>query len=127
MNSDQIYFWAVVVIGFGVIGYLIALNKKQKLEKKKDLIRKYGTSGINYYAHKRCSKTLLALIEQEGDVIDQSRTTNWESKELVGKYGDITHCDVCKKEFKADDSDGFISYWATSRDELDLWQEIRKE
>jgi hypothetical protein len=98
----------------------------QEREKRKELIRLYGTSHINFYAHSECSNALLLQIESQGKTIDPEKTFEYSPEQLISVYADITHCDACNIEFKMSDK-GFVSYSALDPDELALWREIQAE
>ena len=98
-----------------------------EISRKKKLIRLFGTSGYTYYAHLRHKERLKVIIKYKGEVIDEERTTFWKPKDLVGKFKDVTHCDVSNEKFSLDDKEGYISFYALSPEELKLWREIQNE
>lgn len=95
-------------------------------DKIKDLVKKFGTAGMNVYVHDHCKDLLLEKIKADGKVIEDDRSINWKPKDLIGKYKDITRCDICGKEFVVGDQ-GYFSSWVTSPEELEAWNEIQKE
>lgn len=97
------------------------------IEARKDLIRKFGVSGIALYAHVHCKDFLLKQIADQGKVIDARNNKVWESKDLASKYADITACDVCGGRFSSEDVEPCVSYFVTSPEELELSLEIEKE
>ena len=98
-------------------------------ENRGEFIRQFGTTnGIMLYAHLQCREKLLARIASEGMVIqpDRDGAREWKPHELIGRYKDIDRCDVCGVPFQKTD-EGYVSYWATSPEELAIWERVKKE
>jgi hypothetical protein len=98
-------------------------------ENREESIRKFGTtSGVMLYAHLGCREKLLERIAREGMVIqpDRDGAKQWKPHELIGHYKDIDRCDVCSRPFQETD-EGYISVWATTAEELAIWERVREE
>jgi hypothetical protein len=95
---------------------------------REESIRKFGTNGIMLYVHLGCREKLLERIAREGKVIqpDRNGATQWKPDELIGRYKDINHCDECGGLFQATD-EGYVSYWATTADELAIWERVKEK
>lgn len=95
-------------------------------EERKDVIKKFGTNGMNAYVHLACQHQLGEKVKDDGKVFQPGTERTWKPEELLGKWDDITHCDICGNAFQASDA-GFFSAWITSPEEAELWQEIQSE
>jgi hypothetical protein len=97
-------------------------------DSREESIRQFGTSGIMLYAHLECRDPLLARIAKEGMVIqpDRDGARQWKPHELIGRYKDITRCDICGRAFQETDQ-GYVSYWATSPEQLAIWERVKAE
>jgi hypothetical protein len=85
--------------------------------KKEELIKKFGTSGINYYVHIECVNTFVKKLPTESKVIE----TIWFLKpdELIGVYDDINECDACKNKFLLSDL-AYLGIRLTTLSEISL-------
>lgn len=95
-------------------------------KRREALIRKFGTAGVNMFVHLECRDSLLERIAQEGRVIQDDRIARWKPKELIGRFSDIVHCDECGRKFHETDR-GYVSYWITSPEELEVWERIKAD
>jgi hypothetical protein len=95
---------------------------------REESIRQWGTNGVMLYAHLGCQGKLLERITKEGMVIqpDRAGARQWQPHELIGRYKDIDRCDVCGRLFQGTD-EGYVSVWATTPEELAIWERVRDE
>lgn len=96
-----------------------AMEKKRR----EDLIRQFGTAGINIYVHLNCQDAALDRIRREGKTVQPDREAYWKSGDLIGRYPDIISCDQCGTLFR-DSDDGYKSFWVTTQVELSTWMRI---
>jgi hypothetical protein len=95
---------------------------------REESIRMFATNGVMLYAHLACREKLLKKVAREGMVVqpDRDGAKQWKPNELIGRYKDITCCDVCARPFQETD-EGYISVWATTPDELAIWEKVREK
>ena len=91
---------------------------------KEELIRKFGTAGMNYYIHSECVNTFTKDLPKEDKVFEAV----WflKPEELIGKYNDIHQCDSCGKEFVLSDF-AYLGIKLTSLNELTILIKTRSE
>ena len=82
-----------------------------------ELMQAMGTMGIGCYIHEGCVEGFLLSIKLSGNVIESKRTKSHRPIDVIGKYSDITHCDLCGSKFVKSDSK-YFSYWVTTMDEI---------
>jgi hypothetical protein len=63
-------------------------------EKRKDLIRKFGPTHINFYVHDTCESMLEAFVTERSEVIAPGTREVWKPSELIGRWHDIDRCDI---------------------------------
>jgi hypothetical protein len=78
------------------------------------------------YVHKTCADSYLAGLPVRDRGVFEPLTKEWSPTELIGLFGDITHCDHCGGEFQSTD-EGYLSYWVVGVDDLRLLNEVQRE
>jgi hypothetical protein len=102
-----------------------------------ELIRKFGTTGVERVVHRHCFAMLLIETERGGNAVQPDRVGCWKSEELIGRstvglvdgrptrvY--VKSCDECGGDFSPGGED-LISCWVTSEEELSACLRIRGE
>ena len=78
------------------------------------------------YVHRTCADSYLAGLLVRDLGVFELRTKEWSPTELIGLYGDITHCDHCGAEFQPTD-EGYLAYWVVGVEDLRLFTEVQRE
>jgi hypothetical protein len=78
------------------------------------------TSGVMLYVHLECLAPFLARLEREQATVQPDRLRFWRPDELIGRYKDITNCDLCGKTFVGTDR-GYLGCWVVSLEQMALW------
>ena len=106
---------------------LFAETGLSPLERKKVMLRTCGyPAGIRMYVHRSCAPAYLAQLPAGGQTTFPQHTEEWLPADLIGRFRDVTHCDMCRREFLATD-DGYMAYWVVSQADLNLLEEVRRE
>jgi hypothetical protein len=114
-------------VGVKQVVNLFAGTRLSKLERKKVLMRSFGfPAGMCMYVHKTCADSYLAGLPARDHGVFEPRTREWSPTELIGLYGDITHCDHCGGEFQPTD-EGYVAYWVVPLEDLRLFTEVQRE
>src|SRR5260370_577102 len=92
-------------------------------KRREELIRQFGTAGMNIYVHLNCQDAALDRIRREGKTVQPDREAYWKPGDLIGRYLDIHSCDQCSALFQ-DSDDGYQSFWVTTPAELATWMRI---
>jgi hypothetical protein len=106
---------------------LFAETGLSPLERKKVILRSFGfPAGLRMYVHRECAGPYLERLPDQDRAVFEPHTEEWSPADLIGRFRDVTHCDQCGREFRADD-DGYVAYWVVPREELRLLEEVQRE